>query len=721
MKKIVFIFILLLCLTGCGKQEKVAVTGVMEANENWILREISGQTPDNVYRSCAAEKTIFFVTYPLHGADEEEKDFRFRLFYMDLSDDREIAEIPYTFGEDEIILGMCGKGNVVDLYLQNNVNGESRIVSVDIFGNICGEINMNTLTSLMQENGFIGDMCRDSEGGIMFKLSTDVWHVNENGEVEFKTEKKMPVTGIGSLTNSGEFIITQHEEGIELFYEKDKRTLEIPIQNAVAAEGISDTVYMWNDNGIYMLKENNGNKSLEMQVDFVQSDIESNCVSNVILCGNNEIYIVYSDPAISGYCSKLYKFAEQEQHLKKNILKMGAYEISDDVRRTISFFNREQDMYQIDLVEYGADDEGKMRFSTDLLSEDCPDLFCLDSGEGTVLYNQNILEDLNQWIEQDEEISKEEFFWNVIAAFQSEAGKLYDISPGFAIHTLVMKKELLEQQSILTMDRSEELMFSGVRQSIIGNENQLEVFMNLCRANFDYFVNVREGTCCFDTKEFERILMFAYQCQEAEEEIVSLPKQLQDELALSVGIDIFEPNDFMLYTRMFETDVTFCGYPVIKEGVSNGNTIIPMGGRYAICKKSNNKEGAWEFIKTIMGEKYQKNECYSQFFPIRKDCMNYILRLVSNDEDTVLEDGTKVRAYKTNIYFEDYSVVITAMKQQEREQFLELVTSVEQSYLKEEVIMNILSEEAEKYFAGGQNKEQTQDVIQSRVSIYLAE
>ena len=40
MKKIVFIFILLLCLTGCGKQEKVAVTGVMEANENWILREI---------------------------------------------------------------------------------------------------------------------------------------------------------------------------------------------------------------------------------------------------------------------------------------------------------------------------------------------------------------------------------------------------------------------------------------------------------------------------------------------------------------------------------------------------------------------------------------------------------------------------------------------------------------------------------------------------------
>ena len=70
---------------------------------------------------------------------------------------------------------------------------------------------------------------------------------------------------------------------------------------------------------------------------------------------------------------------------------------------------------------------------------------------------------------------------------------------------------------------------------------------------------------------------------------------------------------------------------------------------------------------------------------------------------------------------EDGSISIYAMTQEQVDQILDLINTTTAVYGYDESILNIISDEAAAYFAGEKSLDDTANMIQSRVNLYVAE
>ena len=80
---------------------------------------------------------------------------------------------------------------------------------------------------------------------------------------------------------------------------------------------------------------------------------------------------------------------------------------------------------------------------------------------------------------------------------------------------------------------------------------------------------------------------------------------------------------------------------------------------------------------------------------------------------TVVIGGTVVN--------DDGSISIYAMTQEQVDQILDLINATTAVYGYDESILNIISDEAAAYFAGEKSLDDTANMIQSRVNLYVAE
>ena len=92
---------------------------------------------------------------------------------------------------------------------------------------------------------------------------------------------------------------------------------------------------------------------------------------------------------------------------------------SSDVNSAVINFNKKSDKYRISVVDYssgGGDDaweRGMLKLNNDLSNGNGPDIFDLTSVNVKMLAQKGIIEDLNPYLEKDEQISREDFFESV--------------------------------------------------------------------------------------------------------------------------------------------------------------------------------------------------------------------------------------------------------------------------------------------------------------------
>ena len=63
----------------------------------------------------------------------------------------------------------------------------------------------------------------------------------------------------------------------------------------------------------------------------------------------------------------------------------------------------------------------------------------------------------------------------------------------------------------------------------------------------------------------------------------------------------------------------------------------------------------------------------------------------------------------------------TQMTNEQAERFLDLLDHIENVAIYDETVMDIIMSESEDFFAGHRTAEETADIIQSKVRLYLAE
>lgn len=414
------------------------------------------------------------------------------------------------------------------------------------------------------------------------------------------------------------------------------------------------------------------------------------------------------------------KKTENESQGKK-VLVLASFDSSTILKKQVNRFNQENLDYKIEIKEYARSEQpqedGVLLLQREIVSGEGPDL--IDFGRSYAVSDivGEYTEDLLSYFGEEE---RQDYFENIINAF-SYKGKLYALPMGFRMETFVGKKQNLDGYDNWSIGEMLECYQKQEDKRILyPGAFKADVLGTLLSGSMDYYIDWESGDCYFAGKDFCEVLKFCNQFpQRLEiEEDFSVKQTFLDDKALLLPMSIQTVYDICKVEHIFGSqEISFIGFPT--EGIC-GTMAQPVGSVLAISQNSMHKEEAWEFIQYCLSESCQ-NEL-SSGFPIRRSVLEKQLEQAQEIEYETGEDGIQKLIAKTQIIFEgEEPVDIYCITAEQKECLLHLIEDVEMSSQMETKIYNVFLEEVDAYFKGEKSLEETVDVIQSRVSIYVNE
>jgi spermidine/putrescine-binding protein len=150
---------------------------------------------------------------------------------------------------------------------------------------------------------------------------------------------------------------------------------------------------------------------------------------------------------------------------------------------------------------------------------------------------------------------------------------------------------------------------------------------------------------------------------------------------------------------------------------------------FAITKTSENKELAWEFIKSRMTDQYYSDNLDSAPFPVTKtgyklyNDHHFYNEYTDFTDDYYDED---IRGYVGLVYHvgDDELMKIGKVTEEDAaavDKYFNMATRKHKITFKRDKIYEIFNEEIAKFFNGGYTAEKCAEVLQDRISTYISE
>lgn len=623
---------------------------------------------------------------------------------------------------------MDDNGEVVD----SNSKVELRRVSSKDGSVINTQDMVNVVNDI--ENSYIQYMCEDGQGNLYLSNGEQVIYVLDK---DFKKLCDINIDGwVNSMAASKEgdvYVSTYAETGMVL-----KKVDLAAKKLGEAVEGIeggngnasfftsaSKSLILSSTNKFALIDLETGTS--EQLFDWLDVDIDGNDINIVGELSDGRFWTVtrqYNGESTSYELIYLNRKKASEVPAKEEIV-YGAMWLDSTMRKAMIDFNKASDKYHISVKEYGEDDyqTGLAQFNADLTTQNCPDIIGLSALDFGQYASKGILEDLYPYMEKSG-LHKEDYLENILRAYE-EDGKLYGITSQFYIISTLAKASLVGEESGWTLSEMLDFVEENNPENIFMYGNRASIFRYCIYNNIDEFIDWETGKCSFDGDEFIRTLEFAAKFPEdfdnnREEE--GLSARLRSNKVLLMENTVSSVQEYQMMNGLFGEKVTYIGYP---NSERKGNLVQPTGGSMGISSKSKNKDGAWEFIASVISEEYQDSlvtENHSWGFPIRKSSLEKQFEKDMTPEYYEDEEGNQVETSKTTWGYDDFQMEIMAATQEEVDAVRELLTSADRlSGNVDEQLSNIITEEAEPFFKGQKSAADVAKVIQNRIQIYVNE
>ncbi len=413
---------------------------------------------------------------------------------------------------------------------------------------------------------------------------------------------------------------------------------------------------------------------------------------------------------------------------KQEIL-YGTMWLDSNVKRNIINFNKSNSQYRITVKEYVTEDfqSGITQFNADLTTGDCPDIIELSSLDFSQYASKGILEDLYPYMEKSG-INKDDYLENILKAYEWD-GKLCGLIPRFYISTSMAKVSQVGDVTGWTLEEMLDFAETKEPEQLFQGSTRDGIFYYCIYNNIDEFINWETGECMFTGEGFIRTLEFAAKFPEEynyneEEEREGIASQIRNDKILLMQNSISSVQEYQMMNGMFGEKIAFLGYP---NSERKGNLIQPTGGCMGLSSKSDKKDGAWEFMKTMISKEYQDSFSDERGggwgFPVRKDALEKQFEKDMAPEYYEDENGEKVEQPKTTWGWDDFEMEIMAATQEEVDGVKALIVSAEKlpGNSNDEQLTNIITEESAPFFKGQKTAKDTAAVIQNRIQIYVNE
>lgn len=707
-------------LAGCSNKEIKLQEPHISGYEAVTLSLDGLMKEENIGNIYNCNDILYFFTY-ISGKNLEEGISRFHFYKYDIQKQK-IDSIPIVLREDDMVVKIIGNYSD-ELVMLKNREDRSYIAKYDETGACIQEKDITEFATGLE---YISDVKLDKEDYLYCFSMNQIIVFDKMGENvhNFVTEGLFSDSYINkdgkicvcSLENESENIVELNLNSKKMdYYAK-------PIQEDWNTNRIGNIV----ESNDWDYVQNTGEaliginvKERKAQCLLYWNEIGLNPEMQQVVCQVSENkFVAINYDGMDGRANELILLRpslEEGNSEEKTLITMAGLQINSFLKEAVYRFNRENQEYEIEIKDYQGD---LSKLSADLMTEGTIDLLCLDGLPKENYVKKGLLCNLNPFLEQDEEMKKEDLLEPVYDLLSNQQG-MYSWTPGFSVETVFGKASLLGEEYSLTPQKAMELQKELAEgEKLYFAINREEMMKKLMEANLNSFVNPDNGTCSFQNEKFMNLLQFAEKFPEEEEEDMTMHQKVQADQIIFVREAITDFTSFLFYEKMFGEKISFTGYPAYDNP---GNLFSSAGMETAILEQSKHKEGAWEYLKYITSEPYLRQYCDMQFFPVRRDCIESYIQIMSATEPYVDEQGQEHEAYHCTIGYDDYTVELGAL---EEEQISGFWTLLEHMYLPvqlENGIWEVIMEETERYFHGEISKEECAGNLEKRISLYLEE
>ena len=432
------------------------------------------------------------------------------------------------------------------------------------------------------------------------------------------------------------------------------------------------------------------------------------CITN----GAGQLFLL----DVSGEVSHLYTFSETEPVYE------GAIRIADIcnvqgnafVQSCAASFSRKNPLYHL---EYELADHD--RIMNEIVSGNGPELLVVNREDMETLYEKGVIEDLSDVLPEE---TKEQIYASVLEAGQI-GGKQVGLAWSGSGFTLYVSKDVwqkdtwsVEEFVSLTEEREGELddIFVGLTPWY---QSPFMTFRYIAMMDLKNspFIDWEKGECYFDSELFRKVLELSVRYGKVVENF-----SVNDQDAFqNAGIQELKEGRAMAYAGWGPGDINLFSQEMAKLGDDFYSVGYPTGERsgsfvvtdsfLVVNAKAESKDVIYDFLRYCFDYDTQRSAATGN---VRKDVMRTFVVPGYSDIwpwlfDTGGGNGTAL------VGKPDGSSWL--------EEYLECMEGSVPIPTKSQEVYDMIKEEVEYYFDGARNMDQTIDVLQRRVQLYLDE
>lgn len=494
---------------------------------------------------------------------------------------------------------------------------------------------------------------------------------------------------------------------------QERRTLPDLFSRYRIFQGTTADILLCDSAGVYQL-ESDRNVPTEL-FSYVDADLNIDGFQMVQQIDGRRFAGIFNDGGVPRL--GIFDRSEVPRESQKQIVVLGTMsELEASLRRQIISFNQKNSQYRITIKQYVAYDEelsALAQLNTDILSGNMPDILLIDNKMPLQSYiSKDLLADVGKLIEEDGKLDSAQFMENVLDTFRVN-GTLYYVVPAFSVDTLVAKQSKVGDRRGWNQEEFSTVLSELPEETEMVSETSrysyLENYMRVCGREY---VDTDRKKCNFQSETFVSVLKFAGTLPEYVERLDigdnNFDSRYIEDKALLCPVTIRYIPDLaqQIYGCMGE-DIAYVGYPSENR---EGSCIRICGISFALSGRSEKLEGAWEFVRYFLTEDFQRDRMYEMNesgLPTRRDIFKERAQRAANQEGYC--------------FINDEYFPVSPMTQEQIDRAVGFIENLHNSAFDDEIIMNIIYEEAESFFQGQKTAEDMTGVIQNRVQLYLSE
>lgn len=391
---------------------------------------------------------------------------------------------------------------------------------------------------------------------------------------------------------------------------------------------------------------------------------------------------------MDGSKTRVFFLTKSDAPMDKLTLTIAGISQPMSMQNLMAEFGQMYPEYQAEYVDYRElyGDQAVTQLLLDLQDENCPDVLLLNAVPYEALAQRGLLTDLNGYLNGGKNLAAAELLPNLIAALETEDGKLYRLPQSFSIKTAVALSSVVGSRRTWDFSTFSEI-FAQMPQgcALFPNRDPNALITDVLFHSYSQFVDEEAGKAKFDGELFSQWLELIRKLQDVPPpESESNTEALRKQELLLMPVQFSSAAQFDELSKELGDDMIAIGYP---DGAAAS---FYLNNPVAMPANAQETKAAWAFIELMVSSVYHND----------RSGWLCLTNTIQETLDTEVSSG---------------------VRQESADALRALIDTTDQVVYYNEDVTQIVLEETAPYFDDAISLEEAVQRIQDRVQLYLDE